>query len=102
MAKPSGVESKGPMKGLVDKIREVAGRVADSIGVCLVKVEYIQAGKHSAVKVVIHRESGTGIQDCEKVSRAIEQELDVLDLIPGQYSLEVMSKGIEEGEKENS
>jgi len=58
-------------------------------------VEYKPQGKYTVLRIVIEREGGTGIQDCEKVSRAIEQELDVLDLMPGKYSLEVMSKGIE-------
>lgn len=82
------------MKVLVDRVRQIAQTIADSIGVELVKVEYKPAGKHSVLRVVIHREGGTGIQDCEEVSRVLSQELDVLDLIPGRYSLEVMSKGI--------
>ena len=76
-------------------IRQIAEKAASSIGVSLLKVEYIPAGKHSTLQVVIHRVSGTSIQDCEKVSRAIEQELDVLDLIPGRYSICVQSKGID-------
>lgn len=83
------------MKTFMEKIREIAEKAAASIGVTLLKVEYIPAGKHSVLQVVIHREGGTGIQDCEKVSHAIKQELDVLDLIPGRYSLEVKSKGID-------
>ena len=82
------------MKAFVEQVREIADRVAAAIGVELVKVEYKPAGKHSVLQVVIHRETGTGIQDCEQVSRRIEEELDALDLIPGRYSLEVMSQGI--------
>ncbi len=84
------------MKALLEKISELAEKVATSIGVTLVKVEYKSVGKRSVLQVVIHREGGTGIQDCQKVSRAIEQELDALDLIPGRYSLEVMSRGLQE------
>lgn len=82
------------MKDWLEEVREIARIKADSIGVELIKVEYKKAGKRSILRIVINREGGTGIQDCERVSRALESELDAQDLIPGSYSLEVMSKGI--------
>lgn len=83
------------MKGLVEKIRAIGQEIASSIGVELCKVEYKLAGKHSVLQVVISREGGTSIRDCEAMSRKMEQELDALNLVPGQYSLEVMSRGID-------
>lgn len=82
------------MKAWLEKVREIADDKASAIGVEVIRVEYKPAGKYSVLQVVIHRENGTRIQDCEEVSRGIEQELDALDLVPGRYSLEVMSRGI--------
>jgi ribosome maturation factor RimP len=39
------------------------------------------------------RESGIGIDDCERVSREVSALLDVEDPIPGAYTLEVSSPG---------
>ena len=75
-------------------LREVAQKAADLIGVELAKVEYKRAGQKSLVRVVIHREGGTSIEDCERVSRTVERELDSLNLIPGKHAIEVMSRGI--------
>lgn len=83
------------MKALIDRIRVIAEEAARSIGIEVCKVEYKLAGKYSKLQVVIHREGGTGIRDCEDVSRKIEQELDALAVIPGRYSLEVMSRGVD-------
>lgn len=82
------------MSSVVDQIRSIAEAAAASIGVELVKVEYKRAGRRFVVRVVINREGGTGIQDCERISRALGSELEALDVIPGSYSLEVMSRGI--------
>jgi ribosome maturation factor RimP len=82
------------MKDWLEEVREIAKTKAESVGVELVKVEYKNAGKRSILRIVIHREGGTGIQDCERVSRSVEAELDAKNLIPGRYSLEVMSRGI--------
>ncbi len=36
----------------------------------------------------------TGLDDCERMSRALEAELDVAEIIPDAYMLEVSSPGI--------
>ncbi|NIA26790.1 MAG: ribosome maturation factor RimP, partial [Desulfobulbaceae bacterium] len=36
-----------------------------------------------------------GLEDCEKVSRAVSALLDVEEPLPGQYSLEVSSPGLD-------
>jgi ribosome maturation factor RimP len=40
-------------------------------------------------------DGGCGIDDCERVSRAISALFDVSDPIPGEYDLEVSSPGID-------
>jgi ribosome maturation factor RimP len=36
----------------------------------------------------------TSLDDCERMSRALEEQLDALDLIPDSYVLEISSPGI--------
>ncbi len=45
--------------------------------------------------IAIDAAHGVGIDDCEKVSRALSKHLDTTDPIPGRYLLEVSSPGAE-------
>ena len=56
--------------------------------------EYGQQGRHAFLRIYIDKSSGVGIDDCEQVSRQVSALLDVHDLIPGEYRLEVSSPGI--------
>ena len=47
------------------------------------------------VAEVSARESGIGIEDCERVSRQLSAVLDVEDPIAGDYTLEVSSPGMD-------
>jgi len=46
------------------------------------------------LRVYIDREGGVTISDCQRISSALSQELDKLDLIRHNYTLEVSSPGI--------
>jgi len=47
------------------------------------------------VRLYIDAEAGITLDDCERVSRAVSDLLDEADPLPGQYTLEVSSPGIE-------
>jgi len=47
------------------------------------------------VRLYIDAAEGISLDDCERVSRAVSELLDVEDPVPGQYTLEVSSPGIE-------
>ncbi len=50
---------------------------------------------------IIHPKRHIAIEDCELVSRSIEQKLDNEDLIPFSYILEVQSPGIDKSLEQN-
>jgi len=79
------------------EIRELASRTALACGVELVEMHYRRAGRRWFLRLDIDRPGpeGVGIDDCQKVSRALEAVLDEEDRIPGSYTLEVSSPGIE-------
>ena len=81
--------------------KNVAGTVAELIadtvrenGCELWDVEYVKEGADWHLRVTIDREGGVGIDDCERVHRAIDPLLDEADPIEGSYYLEVSSPGI--------
>ena len=78
-----------------ERISEIAERVASSEGLELVDVE-VRGGPHNRiVRVYIDKKAGVSHADCELVSRQLGPILDVEDLIPGRYTLEVSSPGLD-------
>lgn len=65
------------------------------LGVMIYDIEYVKEGTSWYLRIYIDKENGISIEDCEKVSRAIDPLLDELNVIKSQYSLEVSSPGIE-------
>jgi len=47
------------------------------------------------LRLLVHRESGTSVEVCEAISREVADLLDVEDLLPGRYRLEVTSPGLD-------
>lgn len=65
------------------------------MGYELVDVEYCREGKRYFLRLFIDGPAGISLDDCERVSRAVEEELDRADPIPHSYYLEVSSPGVE-------
>ena len=77
------------------KIQQLAGRVADELGFELVEVSLLGRGKRTLLRVIIDREGGITLDDCEIFSRRFEGFMDVEDLIAQSYTLEVSSPGLD-------
>ena len=65
------------------------------LGIEIYDIEYVKEGTSWYLRIYIDKEDGISIEDCEKVSRAIDPLLDELNVIKSTYSLEVSSPGIE-------
>ena len=68
--------------------------IAEKNGVSIYDVEYIKEGSDYYLRAYIDKPEGVNIQDCENVSRALSDELDLADFIPDAYILEVSSPGL--------
>jgi len=79
----------------IDKIREIAERVAASSGLEVVEVELRGGGKARMLRIFIDKLGGVTHEDCVSVSREVSTILDVEDAIPGAYTLEVSSPGLD-------
>ncbi len=82
-------------KSVEDKIRSLAGRVADDYGFELFDVTLLGRGKRAFLRVSIDKEGGVTLSDCETFSRRLEALMDVEDPISGPYTLEVSSPGLD-------
>lgn len=89
----------------LDKIRQIAERVAGSSGLEVVDIELSGGGKHRMLRVFIdrpgaapsaHHPDGVTHEDCSMFSREFGTILDVEDAMSGGgYLLEVSSPGLD-------
>ncbi|MDZ4383666.1 MAG: ribosome maturation factor RimP [Thermodesulfovibrionia bacterium] len=83
------------METMRAKIKEIIEPVIKGLGVALEDMELRKMGRRVFLRVIIDKEGGVVIDDCEQVSREIEAQLDVEDPIPYPYTLEVSSPGLD-------
>ena len=76
------------------ELRTLIEPAVAALGFELVGVEY-KSGRHGLLRVYIDSEDGVTVDDCQAVSHQVSGLLDVEDPIPGQYSLEVSSPGLD-------
>ena len=69
--------------------------VVESLGYELYDIEYVKEGQEWFVRLYIDSPKGIDLDDCEKVSDAVGEELDRIDPISTAYLLEVSSCGLE-------
>ena len=76
-------------------VQELAEPVVQTQGCSLWDVEYVREGSDYILRVIIDKEGGVDVSDCEAVSRALDPILDEKDPIPDSYQFEVSSAGLE-------
>ena len=90
----------------VDRVREIADRVAASSGLEVVEVEFLGGGKARMLRVFLDKPAagigpgdeltrGVTHEDCANFSREFGTILDVEDVVQGSYTLEVSSPGLD-------
>lgn len=80
-----------------DAIGGIIGRVAEREGLELVHWELLGPPGNFVLRIFIDKPAGVTHADCEVVSHQVGTLLDVEDLIPNRYTLEVSSPGLERG-----
>src|SRR5712692_5361886 len=87
---------------VVEQVRSVAGRVAASYGLEIFDVQFRREAPGLILRVRIDRpgpaaraEESVSVEDCARVSRDLSAVLDVEDVVPTAYTLEVSSPGLD-------
>ena len=76
-------------------ITELAEPRVKELGLKLWDVTYTKEAGEWFLRVFIDKEGGISIDDCEKVTRLLDPEIDALDPIAHSYIFEVSSAGAE-------
>jgi ribosome maturation factor RimP len=80
---------------LRDRLITLLEPLVEQLGFELVDVE-ANAGRGSGMlRIYLDSAAGVGVDDCEKVSREVSALLDVEDPMPGAFTLEVSSPGLD-------
>ena len=82
-------------KNIADRVRDLLFDTVLAQECYLWDVEYVKEGADMILRVVIDSNEGITLDDCERVSRAIDPILDEADPIENSYKVEVTSPGVE-------
>ena len=82
-------------KSITETVRQIAEPIAKNLGLELWNIKFVKEGPNRYLRVFIDKPGGVTLDDCEKMSRAVDEPLDIYDPIPYSYCLEVCSPGIE-------
>jgi len=87
---------------VVEQVRTVAARVAASYGLDIFDVQFRREAAGMVLRIQIDRpgpaataEDSVSVDDCAVVSRDLSAVLDVEDIVPTAYTLEVSSPGLD-------
>ena len=82
---------------LRDTLTQLLQPVVTGLGYDLWELEFLPGRGAALLRIYLDTEAHTGItvDDCERTSRAVSEVLDAADPIPGNYTLEVSSPGME-------
>ena len=87
---------------VIGQVRAIAGRVAASYGLEIFDVQFRREAPGMVLRVQIDRpgpgataEECVSVEDCANVSRDLSAIFDVEDVVPGAYTLEVSSPGLD-------
>ena len=90
------------MADVVEHIRAIAGRVAADRGLDIFDVQLRREASGMVLRVQVDRpgpaataEESVSVEDCAAVSRDLSAILDVEDVVPTAYTLEVSSPGLD-------
>ncbi len=83
------------MTALPGRVEEEIEKIVTSEGLELVHVEYRKQGRGWLLRIDIDKEGGVMLADCELVSHQVSAFLDVEDVVPAEYELQVSSPGLD-------
>lgn len=79
---------------VIDSVREILDSLLLGYGFELVDIEYRREGRGWVLRIYIDKDGGVSVEDCARISRELGTLLDLNDIIPGTYNLEISSPGL--------
>jgi len=84
------------MNSLPERVKNEIEKIVTSEGLELVHIEYKKQGRGFLLRVDIDKEEGgVTLEHCQLVSQQVSTYLDVDDVVPGEFELQVSSPGLD-------
>ena len=83
------------MSGLPENVETEIEKIVSSEGLELVHIDYHRQGRGFLLRVDVDKEGGVTLDDCQNISQQVSAMLDVEDVIPAEYELQVSSPGLD-------
>ena len=78
----------------IDRVRAMVLPIVRDEGMEVVDIEYRRESGGWVLRLILDKEDGVTLDDCTRVSQEVGRNLDVEDIIPTSYTLEVSSPGL--------
>ncbi len=78
-----------------DILREKIEPLIEEEGVEMVELEFFEAGSASVLRIYVDKVGGVTVRECADLSKRIGDLLEIENLIPHRYVLEVSSPGLD-------
>ena len=78
-----------------EEVRQLADPLAEEQGYELVDIEQTSLGHRRVIRVLLDKPGGVTLDDCARFSRRLADAIDMNQIVPGAYQLEVSSPGLE-------
>lgn len=85
----------GDMSNLPERVAQEIEKIVTSEGLELVQIDYRKQGRLYLLRIDIDKEGGVTLEHCQLVSQQVSTYLDVDDVIPAEYELQVSSPGLD-------
>ncbi len=83
------------MVNLAEKLKEKLLPLIEEENLELVDLEFSPGGPKSLLRIYVDKPAGVTIDNCANLSRKVSDFLDMEDLVPFRYNLEVSSPGLD-------
>tara|TARA_B100000575_G_scaffold249302_1_gene215621 strand:+ start:119 stop:577 length:459 start_codon:yes stop_codon:yes gene_type:complete len=77
------------------QIEELITPTVEALDATVWGIEYLNQGKYSLLRIYVERDAGVSVDLCAEVSRHVSDLLDVEEILPSAYTLEVSSPGMD-------
>jgi ribosome maturation factor RimP len=82
------------MNDIKQRVLHLARQIADEQGVEIFDIGLLGKRKF-LLRVIVDKEGGITLDDCEQFSKSLGAVLDIENIFPGSYTLEVSSPGLD-------
>ncbi|MFO7739027.1 MAG: ribosome maturation factor RimP [Desulfatiglandaceae bacterium] len=83
-----------PTESVKREVSRLIEPILADMGFELVYVEYLSEHGRWVLRIYVDEEGGITLEDCARVSREIGNVIDVKEIVPHEYVLEVSSPGL--------